>query len=288
VGGLGQSGSQSVARASGLWFATALSIGFVLTQSNDFAFDSRILPALAFWVPIGVLLDIWSRRRPAIEPFDRMERYTQRSMMRAVYLAGVAIVAWTIFRPDAAAPASGGWIAIADSVLDRVELVLPGLGYSRSALRTAGRPDVAAYFGAYQVCVAILWVVGVAMLGRWLSAMPVNALGRGGMAAVLANAYPANPTAGTYLRRFAYACTYWSLLIVAVGAPWAIWRQDVTDTGHVERLWHNAITGIGGFAFAVAIVLGAVPLAAYLGLVWRTALRRHRPMLGPRDDGLAE
>jgi hypothetical protein len=39
---------QSVAKASGILFATALSVGFVLTQSNGFAFELQILPALAF------------------------------------------------------------------------------------------------------------------------------------------------------------------------------------------------------------------------------------------------
>jgi hypothetical protein len=50
--------SQSVARACGIWFATALSVGFVLTQSPGFSFEVRLVPALAFWLPIGVLLDI--------------------------------------------------------------------------------------------------------------------------------------------------------------------------------------------------------------------------------------
>jgi hypothetical protein len=47
---------QLVAKASGIWFATALCVGFVLTQSNGFAFELQILPALAFGVPIGVSL----------------------------------------------------------------------------------------------------------------------------------------------------------------------------------------------------------------------------------------
>jgi hypothetical protein len=209
-------------------------------------------------------------------------------MMRALYLAGALIVAWTVFQPGAAMPADGAWIRMVDQILDRIEFILPGLQYSRSALRAAGRPDVAAYFGTYLVCVAIAWVVGVAMLGRWLSAMPVNALGRGGMAAVLANAYPASLTMRTHIWRFAYACTYWFLLIAACGAPWAIWRQDVTGAGHTRQLWHDAITGIGGFALALVIVLIAVPLAAYMGLVWRTALRTQRSRVRPGNDKTSE
>ena len=56
-------GLMSAARASGIWFATVLSIGFVLTQADGFNFGMPIIIALAFWIPVGILVDLWSRSR---------------------------------------------------------------------------------------------------------------------------------------------------------------------------------------------------------------------------------
>jgi hypothetical protein len=54
-------------------------------------------------------------------------------------------------------------------------------------LRAAGRPDVAAYFGAYLVCASALWLVGLALLGRLLGIIAASDLGwRGQMPEIVA------------------------------------------------------------------------------------------------------
>lgn len=273
--------SKSAAQASGLWFCTIMSGGFVLTQA-DSLFGTPILPALLFWVPIGVLLDIWARRQKAIEPYTVARSYMRRVQWWLLLVLVVVIALWTAFRPGAQAVSTGPWITTVDSFLDRIQVVLPGLSDSRSTLRAAGRPDLAAYFGAYLVCGAGLWIIGMATLARFMGITPAKDLAQE-MTETLPNAYPAKPTIGTYVWRFVYACHYWLVFSVVVLLPVAVWHQEVIGTDRVtSRVSHNVVSGFASFAPGAAVFLIGTPLGAWVALRVRTALRVLR--IHPRDE----
>jgi hypothetical protein len=191
---------------------------------------------------------------------------------------GVVVVTWTVFRPSATIISTGPWISVIDAILDRVEAVLPGLKHSRSALRAAGRPDVAAYFGAYLVCASALWLVGLALLGRLLGIVAASDLGRRGqMPEIVANAYPAKSTVRAYVWRFVYACQCWVLLLLALIAPLVVWHQSVTGTRDgMTRVWENVVTGMGAYVPGAVLFLVGAPMLAYFALWVRTALRVQR------------
>jgi hypothetical protein len=175
---------------------------------------------------------------------------------------------------DARIASTGHWIGIVDSLLDWIEVILPGLAHARSELRSVGRPDVAAYFGAYQACAAVLFIVSLVVWSRLVAVSSVEVVRTKAMRKIVAKAYAAEGTDQPYGRRFFYTCVYWAAFLSTILGLSSLWHLHVTG---IDRSWDDAVSGIGAF-FPHILVVVAAPTGLYGALAWRTALRIQRDL----------
>lgn len=264
----------SMSRQSGFWPCTALSIIFVLTQNTGWTFDRSILPSLFFWFFVGLALDLWSRRLPA-NGLPDIRRKKNKNALTTLLIAGLLLGGlWTAFRPSRTTISAGDWIMIVDQLLDNAELILPGLHNARAALIAAGRPDVAAYFGAYQLSAIVLWVVTLTVLARLLGVSPAAAVRTKAMVAIMERVYPPDSTEPNHGGRAICVCASWVALAIIAAGLFAFWHQEVANSDRaISRFWHNAISGLGAFFPGILVTAGLAPIAAYAAVGWRAALR---------------
>ncbi|MFM8535992.1 MAG: hypothetical protein ACKOEC_20825 [Acidimicrobiia bacterium] len=260
---------QSLTRSSGVWFATCLSVFFALAQANGLHFDRAFLVGLSFWTIVGLSLDAWGRRL-SVMPEKSLRDVIHRPLA-CTMLAGLGLaVVGTILRPSETTPEIGSWIATANGILNRAEIVLPGLRNGRAALDGAGRQDVAAYFGLFQVITSIGWLAALVVWTRAFNVLSANASYTTEMNDDVRKAYSPWPKPWRYFWRAAHASLCWSAFLLAFVVLNAYWHQEVVGE---SRFWHNAISGGGAYVPGPFALLFGAPLCVFGGMSWRAALR---------------